>query len=527
MIVSWLVAAHAPAGRRATSDRAAPLAEQGPGGVRVLGRQRRTAAEGHRAGHAGQVGQPDALDRLLDDETLAGLDEPVVVALGIGVTQRRGVGTQPARGAVSLGRVRRVGARGRRVRTHAARPEDRPQRGVVVVVRSGRAAHRDGLLEDRVAHVEHRRVVGGQPHPAGDQRQRGAAADAAADVPQRLRPYLAAVVRRHVVGHGDVAVRVAAQDRARAAVAVAARDARRVDGAVDRLGPNPARAERVFADRQVRPGGVGARAFGDEQVEGVEVAPRLAHHARLDRRDRRAAGGIDDEPVAQPVPVLVVDDAGIVAAVDVEPVEEVHLHLRRQAVGWRAEVGVVDPRAVVDLRLDVVAAGALPARVRALEVARRLVEADRRLSEVVVEAAGQHVDVDRGLLLVGLRGRRRVAVPRAAGRRARRRTPEDRHRVEDPVGASRRAGGNLTAGAAVFHARRRGRGVCRWIDVGARELTPQPRPTRAVVIPGRRHRDLLRRRVHRIARDVFRLAGVAREVLAALQRTVGGVYETS
>ena len=126
-------------------------------------------------------------------------------------TRLLGVERVPRRVEV-LDRSRVRGPGGRRVEAHAAGAEGLPHLGEVVVGRVGCGAHRERLLDDRVARVEHRRVVARQPHAAGDQRERGVAADRPAEVPQRLGPHLAAVVRSaDVVGAGDVAVGVAAR----------------------------------------------------------------------------------------------------------------------------------------------------------------------------------------------------------------------------------------------------------------------------------------------------------------------------
>ncbi len=162
------------------------------------------------------------------------------------------------------------------------------------------------------------------------------------------------------------------------------------DLAVERLRPDQvvAAGDVVALEYVCHAGVVGHEALADEEVLGVPVAPRLAHRAGLDVAERRVAVGVDDEPVREAVRVLVVDDASLVAAVHLEervgrerPVEQVHLRPRREAVGRRVEVRVVDVvavrhpgqsavdealrvRAVVGLGDDRVAGLALARRVR-------------------------------------------------------------------------------------------------------------------------------------------------------------------
>ena len=176
--------------------------------------------------------------------------------------------------------------------------------------------------------------------------------------------------------------------------------------------------------------------------------------------ERADAGGVDDQPVREAVADLVVDDVRHVAAVHVAACEQVHLHARRVAVGRRREVGVVEALAVVDLGADVVVAEPGAARVDALEVARRLVEADRRLREVLRVAADEHVDVGRRLELVGRARRRDRGVPRAAARGARRGGRERCAARVEPVAAARAALRDLDARAALLLSR--GRGPGRW-----------------------------------------------------------------
>ena len=95
--------------------------------------------------------------------------------------------------------------------------------------------------------------------------------------------------------------------------------------------------------------GVERRVLRDEVVERVPVAPRLPHRARLRRVQRARPGRVGDEPVRQPVGVLVVEDRRVVPAVDVAEAgvaEQVHLHQRRRTVRRRGHVRVVDVLAV-------------------------------------------------------------------------------------------------------------------------------------------------------------------------------------
>ena len=126
--------------------------------------------------------------------------------------------------------------------------------------------------------------------------------------------------------------------------------------------------------------------------------------------------------------VLVVDDRGVVAAVDVAAVRaharhQIHLHPRGQAVGAGRHVRVVEVGAVGEaaigvgaverLGLDRVAAGALPARVGDLEVAGRLGEADRVRVQPVVEVVDEVEELRRVLAHVRLPAVGDARVPRA------------------------------------------------------------------------------------------------------------------
>ena len=163
---------------------------------------------------------------------------------------------------------------------------------------------------------------GDEAHPVGHQRANAEVADGRpvrrdqrlAQVPERLDPDLA--VGMHLWESDDlpeVAVGVAAgpgSGRARAGGRA------RAHGAVEGLGANGGVHVGGRADLAGR-GRVGLEARGRQVVLGVEVAPRLAHGARLGAIEGPETGGIGDQPVGQPVRVLVVDDVRVVSAVHV------------------------------------------------------------------------------------------------------------------------------------------------------------------------------------------------------------------
>ena len=131
-----------------------------------------------------------------DLDALAGLEVAVVVAVRVGVAQHRRIGVErvPRRAEVLAGDVSAVPV------VVASKPMPRARKasqtsGKWSFGASGRGAHRERLLDDGVARIDHRRVVGGHPHATRDQCQRRVATDQAAEIPQPLRPQLAAVVR--------------------------------------------------------------------------------------------------------------------------------------------------------------------------------------------------------------------------------------------------------------------------------------------------------------------------------------------
>src|SRR5262249_1346071 len=154
--------------------------------------------------------------------------------------------------------------------------------------------------EDGVAHVQERRVGRGQLHGPGDQRLGQRYAERLAEVPQRLGPDLTVGVHlRRADDLAEVAVRVPARTRTRRTRALGRRAA---DRAVRRLGTDQVLAgAHVLADAYVAVGVrvVVLQAQVDQEVEGVPVAPRLAHRTGLDVAQRGHAGRVDDQPVGQ------------------------------------------------------------------------------------------------------------------------------------------------------------------------------------------------------------------------------------
>ena len=264
--------------------------------------------------------------------------------------------------------------------------------------------------QQRVAHVEERRVERRELHGPGDQALGDPGADLVAQRPEGLSPDLAVGV--HLGGTEDlgvVGVGVAALVAVEATRAPGPGRGRR---AVDALGPDQPAASTVATVvlEQVEVGlalAVDLETVADQAVGGVPVAPGLTHRAALDRAERGVARDVDHQSVGQAVGVLVVDRPGLVAGVggrERVPVRvggaglvlQVHLHRRWGAVGRGVHVGVVDVigvgqavggvGAVHGLRVDRVVALALLGRVGGLEVAGRLGEADRGRLQVVVEA---------------------------------------------------------------------------------------------------------------------------------------------
>ena len=178
---------------------------------------------------------------------------------------------------------------------------------------------------------------------------------------------------------------------------------------------------RVSAEEDLRGRrGVGQLAVRDEQVEREPVRPALAHRRRLIRAYHPGT----EQAGREPVRVLVVDDVGGVGEVDLVLAEvegEEEDRIGPVAVDPVAGEERVVPVAVVEPRLGGhrVAADPLATGVHVLEVARRLVEADRRLQQVVVEAVDQVEEVGRRGVGVGGRvAARGVVVPGAAERGA-------------------------------------------------------------------------------------------------------------
>ena len=290
--------------------------------------------------------------------------------------------------------------------------------------------------QDRVAHLQERRLGRRQSHPLGDQLLRvvragdriGQLADQrGAQVPQRLGPDLAVgVLLRPLVHLAEVAEREAAV--AGAADAPGTPLVVGADGTVERL--EARRREhrvRVHADVHLAVGGrVDLQFLAVQQIERIPVAQALAERRAVRARQRTRAVSVRYQPVAQPVRVLVPDGRRVVAAVDVAQaerdrrrrrgvgLEQVQLHPRRLAVGRRRHIGVVE---VVVVRA---AAGPIgrpvvgldPHVVAGLERTGGRVEADVGVLQVIVEDVGE---IERGDAGVGAVVAPRVAVGRVPG----------------------------------------------------------------------------------------------------------------
>src|SRR5262249_50784632 len=139
--------------------------------------------------------------------------------------------------------------------------------------------------------------------------------DRGTQVPQGLDPDLAVGVHLGTTPDlAEVAVRVTTGAGARTPRTHARRCAH---GTVDRLGTDKVgSATDVIADADLtRRGGVRLESLIQEEVQGVPVAPRLAHRAGLYVAERRVTERVDHEPVGQSVRVLVVDHVRLVPAV--------------------------------------------------------------------------------------------------------------------------------------------------------------------------------------------------------------------
>ena len=354
--------------------------------------------------------------------------------------------------------VRVVGVVGRREVAHPAVGEDRPDARPV----GPALEHRVGL-EDRVAQVEERRVVGDHLERPRDQQLRALAAAGGAmrglepphEVPQRLGDDLAVGVDLDAVADlAEVAVRVAAgagRPRGRRR----AESRRGADGTVHRLRAH-ARDPQDGAHLQLAGGRrVGEETLLDEEVDRVEVGEPLVHRARLEEVRVGQTVAVGQEPREHHVRVLVVDDARVVAAVG-GPVgrvgsrrghAQVELEPRRGAVDVCERVGVVavvgvrkagarEHRPVEDVHVD---------RVVAFRGALRGGELDRRGAEVVVKPVDVPERLRGALVLVGAPRRRRRVGPRArqAARAVALRVVDRREGVE-PVAAAGR--GDLLVG---------------------------------------------------------------------------------
>ncbi len=472
----------------------------------------------------------------------------------------------------ALGRVGVVRSRRGRVRAHPARREDSGDQRGVVVAGGGVDA------QDRLAHVEEvRRRAGDEDHRAGHELacplDPGGAAERrdqpAAQVPERAAPDLAVVVRLGRAGDlAEVAVGVAAL------VGATQAGAERIGGAdraVHRL-----RAEAVGlvrAEAHVDRVRVGQQALRVEQVERVPVAPALREGVALRAGDGGEATAVAaDQPVGEAVRVLVVEDRGIVGAVDVAHLragaerqvgEQGELQAAGRAIGQRGHarvVGVVGVReavrcavgtaahrigvvlgvgAVVDLHVDgvVVVRRVQPGL---LEVAARVGEGDRRVVlQVVVEVVDEPERLRRGLGQVDLPAEVVLpVVPGALGRRA-------EHLRHQPGGHAEAAGGLVPGGGRgagargrrdVVGGRRRGAGqpatavgeqrVAR-VAVDERVVALEPvvgaAQPRVWAGRGKRLADLAaaRRRAGVVA--MHEAAGAAHEVAAGDDGAAGGV----
>lgn len=204
------------------------------------------------------------------------------------------------------------------------------------------------------------------------------------DLVQHRRPRLADVV--HLVLRVERLVRVGVD-----------RQGRRVQHGADALGLR----RRPRAHRVVRL----ARVAGlQPDRRGEEVAPALAHAARLERVQAVGVGGAARQADRESVGVLVDDDARLkdTIALRVRVVPEVHPHAARLAVGGAGEHGVVVPGSVLSVQDGEIVALTALAVVVGLEVASCLVEA--QLVKQVVELVDRVEQLSHRR--VAVRGRR-------------------------------------------------------------------------------------------------------------------------
>ena len=143
-----------------------------------------------------------------------------------------------------------------------------------------------------------------------------------------------------------------------------------------------------------------------EQAQRVEIRPALAHAARLQRADARAAA---DEPVAQPVRVFVDHDFRIEIAVAIRrrPGECEHLHPARRTIRRRGKIRVVRAAAILRVGLHRVVADAAAPESVVLKITRGLREAEF-VKPVVNEIAPVEKIRHRGIAIRRRRLQRQV-----------------------------------------------------------------------------------------------------------------------
>ena len=192
--------------------------------------------------------------------------------------------------------------------------------------------------------------------------------------------------------------------------------------------------------------------------------------------------------------VLVVDRVGVIPDVDGRVggrLLEVKRHLPRGPVGAGREEGVVLVRGIGQARVRVrsvvrvdeqaIVGGATVRAVIELEVARGLVEADRRRLQVVVVLVDVIEGLRRVLRPVGLPRVRRVVIPGAPRGRGTEpcRVCDSLQRVVEI-----RPGARSDVFAGTRSGARRGRAVVVRVGEDVRVVTAQPRRCRRVLEPG-------------------------------------------
>ena len=341
-------------------------------------------------------------------------------AVGVGddARHRAAAGDAAGAGLVAGLRVGVVGVGGRRVPAHAALAEHLPDQLRVLAFVEYEVGLEHGVAEVEEARLRRRELERLVDEGAPTREIPGVVGEQpVAQLPQRLAQDLAVVVLLRLgVDLAVLGVREPAVLGAEPAVRV--HDA---DRAVDRHLAAHAGLEQVAADPHLaRDRGVGDQVAPDEVVEREEVGQRLVEGGRLAQVEGPPAGGVDHRAADEAVPVLVVDDRGVVDRVErrvlVELVEEVGVEPRAVALGRHEHAGVVDVLVVRDAARAVGAVHDVAQHGVAADAGLLLeaVEADRRRREVVGEPAEQREQLRAGLEPVGVPAAGLVMPPGAA-----------------------------------------------------------------------------------------------------------------